>query len=139
MIPRSVDFGKSLRDQKVIPDSDAPIQDDDLYRISEIYTERSRFWVCLTGAQVIGTIAILEATLSTARLKCMFVATRYHGQGIGQRLLDRAMDFARSQGYTAIVLTTHPLMQRAHRFYERNGFMRTADDGEMHAYQIHLS
>jgi GNAT superfamily N-acetyltransferase len=68
----------------------------------------------------------------------MFVLTAYHGQGIGQQLLDHALQFARSQHYTEIALTTHPLMKRAHRFYERNGFHRTIDAGSLYAYRRDL-
>ncbi len=120
--------GKVLRDQKVIPDSDEPVDDDDLYRIPEIYTRRSRFWVCLKSGTVIGTVAIREMNTTTARLNRMFVLTEYHGQGIGQLLLDHAITFARSQNYKEVILNTHPFMKRAHRFYERNGFRRVSED-----------
>ena len=131
-------ISRVLRDQKVLPESDEPIRDDDLYHIAENYREPGRFWVYLSGERVLGTVALLESTSSTAQLKCMFVATACHGQGIGQALLDRALDFARARQYSEMILSTHPLMQRAHRFYERNGFARAADIGENHAYLLKL-
>ena len=131
-------IGRSLRDQKVVPDSDEPLEDDDLRHIAENYAGRGRFWVCLAGETVIGTVAIREIDVSTACLKCMFVVTARHGQGIGQQLLDHALQFARAQGYRVIVLDTHQLMKRAHRFYERNGFMRVADGNETYGYRMDL-
>ena len=131
-------IGRSLRDQMVVPDSDDPLEDDDLRHIAENYAGRGRFWVCLAGETVIGTVAIREVDASTAYLKCMFVVTARHGQGIGQQLLDHALQFARAQGYRVIVLDTHQHMQRAHRFYERNGFMRVADGNETYGYRMDL-
>ena len=131
-------IGRGLRDEQVIPESDEPIDDEDLYHIDQIYTSRSRFWVYLAGEQVIGTVAVLEMTPMTAQLKCMFVLAAHHGQGVGQRLLDHALAFARAYDYAEIALTTHPRMKRAHRFYERNGFQRTVTPGDLYAYRRDL-
>lgn len=131
-------ISRVLRDQKVIPEGDDVIDDDDLYHILDIYTGRSRFWICLSNDTVIGTVAIREMNDSTARLNRMFVVTSYHGQGVGQRLLAHALDFARAKHYHQIILNTHPLMQRAHRFYERNGFRRVAEESERYHYRQDL-
>ncbi len=104
-------IGQSLREQKVIPNSDDPLDDDDLRHIAENYAGRGRFWVCLTGDMVIGTVAVREVNETTACLKCMFVVAAWHGQGIGQQLLDHALQFARAQGYNVVDLDTHQHMQ----------------------------
>jgi len=127
-----------LQDQHVIPESTEPIDDPDLYHIPTIYIGRSRLWVCVTNDTVIGTVAIREMSTALARLNRMFVLTDHHGQGIGQRLLDHALAFARSQHYQEIILHTHPLMHRAHRFYERNGFTRVAEESDTYHYQRNL-
>lgn len=131
-------ISRVLRDQQVIPDSDEPIDDEDLYRIPELYTGRSRFWICVSSGTIIGTVALREMSTTTATLSRMFVLTAYHGQGIGQLLFDHAIQFARSQSYKKIVLNTHLLMKRAHRFYERNGLKRVAEDSEKYHYELDL-
>ena len=131
-------IGQGLRQQKVLPAGDEPIEDEDLYHIPEIFRGRGRFWVYLKDDVVIGTVAVQEMSHRTAQLKCMFVATAYHGRGIGQQLFEHALDFARCQQYQAMTLTTHPLMKRAHRFYERNGFRRVANDRHLYAYHLDL-
>jgi GNAT superfamily N-acetyltransferase len=131
-------IGRGLRQQKVLPEGDEPIEDEDLHHIPEIFAGRGRFWVCLKDDVVIGTVAVQEMSETTAQLKCMFVESAYHGQGIGQQLFDQALDFVRAQQYNEMTLTRHPFMKRAHRFYERNGFRRVADENGLYAYQMNL-
>lgn len=77
---------------------------------------------------MIGTVAIRDFGDDIAKLKRMFVDHDYHGKGVGQKLLDHALDFAKVQGFREVILNTHPLMKRAHRFYEKNGFVKVGDD-----------
>lgn len=127
-----------LKDQQVISDDVDAIDDEDLFHIADIYTGRGRFWVAVENDQVIGTVAIREIDNDTAKLHRMFVLTQYHGKGVGPALLQHAIDFARQQGYTEIILNTHHLMHRAHRFYEKHGFTKTGDTSDKFSYKLIL-
>lgn len=127
-----------LKDQKVIPESAEPISDEDLYKIPEVYSGRGRFFLAVKDGKVVGTVAIREISGNTAKLNRMFVFTQHHGSGVGQSLLDHALDFARQQGFKEIVLNTHPLMKRAHHFYEKNGFQRVGEDLDRVHYRAAL-
>ncbi len=56
-----------------------------------------------------------------------YVASKFRGQGIGQRLLHAAQDLSRKRHWQRIEVTTPPLPQyeRTQRFYERHGFSVT--------------
>ncbi|MFH0749931.1 MAG: GNAT family N-acetyltransferase [Candidatus Gottesmanbacteria bacterium] len=131
-------ISKVLRDQKVIPDSTEPIDDEDLHYIPRIYFGKGRFWVAVHKENVIGTVAIRDTGGNTAKLNRMFVETQFHGTGIGQTLLDYALGFAREQGFREIILNTHLLMKRAHRFYEKNGFQKVKKVSDTYHYQRSL-
>lgn len=131
-------IGKVLRDQKVIPDSTEPIDDEDLHQIPNVYSGKGRFWVAIHKEHVIGTVAIRDMGGNTAKLNRMFVDTQLHGTGIGQTLLDHALDFVRQQGFKEIVLNTHLLMKRAHHFYEKNGFQKVKEVSDKYHYQLSL-
>lgn len=105
--------------------SEQPNRDADLDEIPKIYNGRGRFWVVVRNGKVIGTVAIRDMGGKTAKLNRMFILTQYHGTGVGQGLLDHALNHAREQGFEEVILNTDQLMQRAHRFYERNGFIKT--------------
>ena len=44
------------------------------------------------------------------------------GQGIGTKLMERAIDMARAKGCVLMQLSTHKSRTDAHRFYDRLGF-----------------
>ena len=130
--------GKVLMELKVIPESDKPLQDEDLYQIPEVYKDRGRFWVALEGKEVIGTVAIRDMGGFTAKLNRMFVLSNYHGKGVGQALFEHAIVFAKKQGYKEVVLNTHFLMKRAHHFYKKNGFKRIGKGKDRYYYKLQL-
>lgn len=121
--------GLCLVDQEVIAETDLPIDDDDLQNIPEVYKGKSRFWVALDGDKVVGTVGILDRGENTAKLRRMFVQKEYRGTGLGQKLLDTALTFAKEVGYAKIKLNTHVNMKRAHHFYEKNKFILMGEKG----------
>ena len=110
-------------------------RDGDLDKILEIYHGRGRFWVAIQNEKIIGTVGIKEIDETTAKLKRMFVLPERQGQGVGQALLEHALSFAKTQGYTKIVLRTDRLMTGAHAFYEKNDFKRAGEDEERFCYE----
>lgn len=113
-------------------------RDTDLDYIEKIYKERGRFWLAFKDNKLIGCIAIEEKDLETAKLKRMFVLPEFHGSGAGQALLDKALSFAKSNTYHRVVLNTDKLMNRAHRFYEKNEFKKIGEDEERLFYELIL-
>ena len=127
--------------KKIGIESDAgqPSQDKDLENIPIIYRGKGRFWICLNNAgKVIGTVAIKNKDKGIAKLKRMFVLPRFHGTGVGQKLLDHAVAFAKKQGFKEINLNTHLLMRRAHHFYAKNGFKKIREGEKYLAYKKKL-
>lgn len=111
--------------------------DADLQRLPEAYAEPGgAFWVATTpdGALVATCgIAPLPACdpkdAGLMELRKMYLSSRLRGLGIGRRLLDQAVGFARRAGARAIVLDTIDGMEQAISFYERAGFTR--DDSQI--------
>ncbi|SNS26089.1 GNAT family N-acetyltransferase [Antarctobacter heliothermus] len=60
-----------------------------------------------------------------AQIEAMRVARALRGQGLGQMLLDWAVDTARRRGCTLVQLTSDRRRSEAHRFYESAGFSPT--------------
>jgi len=113
--------------------------DSDLNHIGEIYKGRSRFWLALQDDKVVGTTAIKELNGSEAELVRMYVLSEMHGTGVGQKLFNQALEFVASKNYKKIVLCTNKIMQRAQRFYEKNGFVKISEDDDKLIFELVLS
>jgi GNAT superfamily N-acetyltransferase len=57
-----------------------------------------------------------------AEISGLVVAERMRSLRIGQRLLERAEEWAREKGCTASSVRSNVIRERAHTFYERNGY-----------------
>ena len=95
----------------------------DLENIQANYFENGGTFLAVhDGEQVIGSGAVRRMDSETAELKRMWLLEKYHGQGIGYRLITQLFEFARGQGYSRIRLQTSPEQVRALKFYRRVGF-----------------
>ena len=74
---------------------------------------------------VVGTISGAVVLPSEGHLRGMAVPPQWHGRGIAQRLLEAMENHLLAKGCTRISLDTTEPLQRAMRFYERNGYRRT--------------
>lgn len=89
-------------------------------------TEHAVFVAPLADAEIAGWIGMfvsrsVEAD-ARAEISGLVVDERYRSQGIGLRLLERAEQWAREKGCRAIGLRSNVIRDRAHAFYERNGY-----------------
>lgn len=55
-------------------------------------------------------------------LKRIYLFSKFQGSGVGQQMMDTAIEGARISGYRRLLLGVYAGNARALRFYERNGF-----------------
>ena len=60
---------------------------------------------------------------STCELKRMYVSNDFRRLGIGQKLLDTAIGFAKSAGYSRMVLDSSKALHAARALYLKSGFV----------------
>ncbi|NMC31697.1 MAG: GNAT family N-acetyltransferase [Veillonellaceae bacterium] len=99
----------------------------DLAAISRFYQQgNGNFWVALSDGQVVGSIGLLDIGHQQVALRKMFVRADFRGgeHGIARALLATAMAWTTARGVTDIFLGTTDKFLAAHRFYEKNGFVR---------------
>ncbi len=103
--------------------------DYDLLHLEECYNKDDGgcFWVAENEhkSKIIGTAAIrsLNQLCSSCELKRLFVSKEYRRLGIGKRLLEVALDFARKVGYSKIFLYSSSDLKAARMLYLENGFV----------------
>jgi GNAT superfamily N-acetyltransferase len=92
--------------------------------------DRGRIFLARLGGEVVGMVSLLF-TVSTAEgamacwLEDMVVRRDQRGNGLGSRLLQHAVAYAKKNGFARITLLTDRINDRAIRFYERHEFRRS--------------
>ena len=96
----------------------------DMNDIQKNYFENGGVFLVMTkNDQLICTGAIRQIEGEVCELKRLWLLTEYHGRGLGYRMLQACLSFAREKGYKRIRLETDPIAQsRALEFYKKLGF-----------------
>src|SRR4051794_24679231 len=95
----------------------------------DAYIDAGRVLVATEGGRVVGQLQLTDADdPATAEIKNMAVAPSHHGRGIGRALVRAAIDLARREGRTSLVVATAAADTGNLRFYQRVGFrMRSVE------------
>lgn len=94
---------------------------------------RTAGWVAELDGVPAGFVCCVPEDDSTARLRLLLVESWARGLGIGGRLVDEVLRFARQAGYEGIVLSTVSVLASARRIYQRAGFTLVREQPE-HSY-----
>ena len=96
----------------------------DMNDVQQTYFDNDGTFLVMTDEnQLIGTGAIRKFEDKVCELKRLWLLPDYHGKGLGYRMTQELLAFAREKGYELIRLETDPIYQkRAVEFYKRLGF-----------------
>lgn len=83
------------------------------------------FYCLVDEGNVIGTVALKEIDEYTVELKALYLDSAYRGQGLGTRLMNKAIEEAESCGYKSMVLDSMSQYTDALRLYKKAGFKDT--------------
>jgi DNA-binding MarR family transcriptional regulator/GNAT superfamily N-acetyltransferase len=87
-------------------------------------------WIAEVDGVPAGCVFCVREDARTARLRLLLVEPWARGLGIGARLVDEVLRFARRAGYARITLWTNDVLADARRIYQRVGF--TLDNEDQH-------
>jgi DNA-binding MarR family transcriptional regulator/predicted GNAT family acetyltransferase len=83
---------------------------------------RERCWVAEIDGEPVGAVCLAKHSEKVAKLRLLFVEPKARGLGIGRRLVEECVRFARHSGYRTVTLWTQSILTAARAIYERAGF-----------------
>jgi len=83
-----------------------------------------QLWTAEAGGKVVGMIAVRPTDPTSWEICRVYVDPSLHGSGLGHALLDTAEGHAIPAGAERLVLWSDTRFERAHRFYEKRGYVR---------------
>ena len=85
-----------------------------------------RAWIAELDGRRVGSVFLVRKSKTVAQLRLLILRPEARGLGLGARLTDAALDFARERGYRKVVLWTNGQLDAARAIYQARGFRRTS-------------
>lgn len=81
------------------------------------------FWCLVYDNKIIGTVGVNKLSADKCELKSLYLLNEYYGKGLGKKMLDKALEYAKKNWFKEVYLETLSISERAIKLYAKNGFV----------------
>lgn len=96
--------------------------------LSNFDPAKERCWIAERGGLNIGSVMIADGGDGIAKLRLLYVDKTARGLGLGKRLVDECIRFARDAGYRQLSLWTNDILDAARAIYIKAGFRLVSEE-----------
>lgn len=90
--------------------------------INNYKPERERCIIAEMNGEIVGSVFVVQSSDTVAKLRLLLVEPKARGLGLGSRLVQECITFARRAGYQKLVLWTNSVLEEARHIYAKAGF-----------------
>ncbi|WP_027581266.1 helix-turn-helix domain-containing GNAT family N-acetyltransferase [Bradyrhizobium sp. Ai1a-2] len=129
--PRPGDMGWVVQSQSALYASEYGFDSSYEALVAEIVAKfltsfdgsRERCWIADLDGTPVGSVFLVRHSDEIAKLRLLLVDPAGRGQGLGKRLVEECLSFARACGYRKITLWTQSILIAARKIYQDEGFV----------------
>src|SRR6185295_10656114 len=105
--------------------------------IENFDARRERCWMAEMNGERVGSVFAVRKTDAIAKLRLLIIDPRARGLGLGKRLVEECLRFAKDAGYTSMTLWTQSILTAARAIYDRAGFKLVVEEPH-HSFGVDL-
>ncbi len=92
-----------------------------------------RCWIAEKDGEIAGSVFLVKKSDTLAKLRLLYVEPKARGLGIGKRLTEECVNYARRLGYKEMTLWTNSILTAARNIYKNMGF-RLVEEEAHHSF-----
>jgi GNAT superfamily N-acetyltransferase len=96
--------------------------------VKNLDPEKENAWIAERDGQVVGSVFLVKVSEQEAKLRLLYVEPEMRGTGLGRRLTQECIAFAKARGYQTLSLWTNDILHAARHIYQTAGFVLLSEE-----------